>query len=321
MRVSAVSMDARRHPMSNVSLTWASTNPSVATVDSAGLITATGFGNATIAATAGAASKSLLFEVIGDKFFLNGNVRFRYDLDLPDDSGGPFPAIVFVHGSGRLNRNMIAHGTNPFVPEGMAVLRYDKRGVGESTGTFFNIGLGNSVSGLGVLASDLVAGVRFLKNFPEIDQDRIGILGNSQGGWIGPLAAAEADEVSFLLMWSGPTVSVGLEIFYSTLADRTQTPLDNVYPQLANFSGLNGYTPLPVLEALDIPSLWLYGAMDRSIPTRLDTLNMRHLQDLGKPYEFIMYPFARHDLRDTRTGRFVDLWSDYFIWLRGKGIL
>ncbi len=112
-------------------------------------------------------------------------------------------------------------------------------------------------------------------NFPEIDPQRIGLIGNSQGGWIGPLAATETDDIAFMLMWSGPTVSVGLEIFYISLADGTSLPLDSVYARLSGFTGLKGHTPMPLLSELDIPSLWLFGGMDRSIPTRLDTANMR----------------------------------------------
>ena len=285
-----------------------------------GLVTARQLGTATLTATADSVSQDMPFEVLGDRFFLNNGARLRYDLDLPAGAG-PFPAIVFVHGSGMVTRGNVAHGTNPFVPEGVAVLRYDKRGVGESTGIFFNVGPANSATTLGTLANDVVAAVRFLKNFPEIDPNRIGVLGNSQGGWISPLAAAEAEEISFMLIWSGPTVSVGLEIFYSSLADGTPTPLDDVYAQLPGFNGPHGYNPIPTLESLDTPSLWLFGGMDRSIPIRLDTLNMRSLQAMGKPYDFILYPYARHDLRDTRTGQFVSLWDDYLAWLREKGFL
>ena len=80
-------------------------------------------------------------------------------------------------------------------------------------------------------------------------------------------------------------------------------------------------TPLPILEGLDIPGLWLYGGMDRSVPTRIDTLNLRHLQALGKPYDFILYPYANHVLIDVRTNQYVDPWADYTAWLRKKGIL
>ncbi len=317
----ATPVNAQGSPVVGTTVTWSSSNPVVATVDANGLVTAQGFGAAEIRATVGAVTGRIQFEVIGDRFFLNGSVRLRYDLDLPDNSGGPFPAVVWVHGSGMLDRNSQALATNPLVPEGLAALRYDKRGVGQSTGSFFNIGVANSVSGLGTLASDAAAAVRFLTRLPQIDRSRIGIIGNSQGGWIGPIAAAQSSDVSFMMMWSGPTVSVGLEIFYSTLADGTNTPLDNVYAQLPGFNGAAGYDPLPTLQSLTIPSLWLYGGMDRSIPTRLDTLNMRNFQAMGLPYEFIWYPTGRHDLRDANTGMIFDVWSDQVAWMRAKGIL
>jgi pimeloyl-ACP methyl ester carboxylesterase len=322
-QLAATPIDARGNTVPGTSVTWSSSNPAVATVDVTGVVTARDFGTAVMTATSGAVTDQVFFEVLGDRFFLNGSVRLRYDLDLPDGSGGPFPAVVWVHGSGMLNRNSQAVATNRLVPEGLAVLRYDKRGVGESTGSFFNIGPSNSNVGLRTLAGDAAAGVARLKRFPQIDPDRIGIMGNSQGGWIGPLAAAQSDDVSFMMMWSGPTVSVGLEIFYSNLTEGTGTPLDDVYPQLSNFNGVPGYDPLPTLESLDIPSLWLYGGMDRSIPTRLDSLNMRHLQALGLPYEFVWFPTGRHDLRDNDSGMgpFLDVWSEYLAWMRRIGIL
>jgi pimeloyl-ACP methyl ester carboxylesterase len=314
--LAATPVDARGNPVPGASVAWSSSNPAVATVDTTGVATARDFGTAVITATSGAVIDQVLFEVLGDRFFLNGSVRLRYDLDLPDDSGGPFPAVIWVHGSGMLNRNSQAVGSNPLVPEGLAVLRYDKRGVGESSGTFTN-------SAFGTLASDAAAGVARLKKFSQIDPDRIGIMGNSQGGWVGPLAAAQSNDVSFMMMWSGPTVSVGLEIFYSNLAEGTNTPLDDVYAQLSQFNGPTGFDPMPTLQSLDIPSLWLYGGMDRSIPTRLDSLNMRHLQSLGLPYEFVWFPTGRHDLRDNDSGMgpFLDVWSEYLAWMRRIGIL
>ncbi len=312
----ATPVDPRGNPVPGTSVMWSSSNPAVATVDATGVATARDFGTAVITAMSGTVIDQVLFEVLGDRFFLNGSVRLRYDLDLPDDSGGPFPAVIWVHGSGMLNRNSQAVGSNPLVPEGLAVLRYDKRGVGESSGTFTN-------SAFGTLASDAAAGVARLKKFPQVDPDRIGIMGNSQGGWIGPLAAAQSDDVSFMMMWSGPTVSVGLENFYSLLAEGTTTPLDDVYAQLSEFNGPTGFDPMPTLQSLDIPSLWLYGGMDRSIPARLDSLNMRHLQGLGLPYEFVWFPTGRHDLRDNDSGMgpFLDVWSEYLAWMRRIGIL
>jgi len=110
---------------------WSATG--AITVQPAGLVAASAFGGGTLTATADGFSSSVTAEVIGDRYFLSQGTRIRYDLDLPDGSGGPFPAIIFVHGSGRVNRNTQRGATDPLVPEGVAVLRYDKRGVGESS--------------------------------------------------------------------------------------------------------------------------------------------------------------------------------------------
>ncbi len=317
LRISTVVQDARGNTMPEVPVTWQTSREAIATVEE-NLVRAQGFGTATLTATAGAAQTDVMFEVVGDRFFLSDGARLRYDLDLPTTGPGPFPAIVYIHGSGPVDRNRDVGATDPLLAEGLAVFRYDKRGVGESTGIYTDQFINDRRL---TLTQDAAAAVRLLKRLPGIDENRIGLMGNSQGGWIGPPVAVVDPTVSFMLMWSGPTVSVGLELFYSTLAEGTTTPLDSVYQQLAGYNGMVGYDPLPTLEQVNIPSLWLYGGMDRSIPVRLDTLNMRHLQALGKPFEYILYPNADHALRDVDINRFEDVWSAYLAWLRSKGIL
>jgi predicted dienelactone hydrolase len=65
-------------------------------------------------------------------FFQNGDVRLRFTLDLPAGTP-PFPAVVLGHGSGRTTRDQLAWSARHFTDLGFAVLRFDKRGVGEST--------------------------------------------------------------------------------------------------------------------------------------------------------------------------------------------
>ncbi len=321
LTISAIAVDAFNHPLTNIDFTWSSASPSIFDISSSGLVTATGLGLGHAVATHDSLSFEVPVEVLGNTHFLNGQVRLRYDLDLPLNATPPYPAMVFIHGSGEVTRQQLAPFAAPFVASGIAVLRYDKRGVGESTGDYFTVGPTNSDVNLPILASDAVEAVALLKAMPAIKTGSIGLIANSQGGWIAPLAAAESEDVAFMVMWSGTTVSVGLEIYYSNLADGTTTPLDNIYPQLEGFMGIAGYDPIPVLEHLDIPSLWLLGEIDRSIPTRLDSTNIIRLQSEGKPYEFIMYPSANHELRDTRTNRFVDLWGDTAAWLTTLGFL
>ena len=138
--------------------------------------------------------------------FPSGDIRLGYTLDLPSGAG-PFPAIVFGHGSGRATRDEARGLALRLVAAGFAVLRYDKRGVGESTGVYEGVGVGNSTRMLGLLADDMAAGVAFLRTRPEIDPRRIGLMGVSQAGWIIPLAAQRAPNVAFMVLVVGPTVS------------------------------------------------------------------------------------------------------------------
>src|SRR5215210_3085063 len=68
-------------------------------------------------------------------FFQNGDVRLAFTLDLPPGQG-PFPAVVLGHGSGRLTRDDLRWFASQWTRLGFAVLRFDKRRVGESTGSF-----------------------------------------------------------------------------------------------------------------------------------------------------------------------------------------
>jgi len=100
--------------------------------------------------------------------FQNGDTRLAFTLDLPPGKG-PFPAIVLGHGSGRTTRDQLTRLSSRFTQLGFAVLRFDKRGVGESTGTYVFVGTKDSPEVFPQLASDIAAGVRFLRTRPEID--------------------------------------------------------------------------------------------------------------------------------------------------------
>lgn len=127
--------------------------------------------------------------------FKNGDVELAGDLITPSGPG-PHPCIVAVHGSGPQNRNILPY-TQLLVHRGFAVLGYDKRGVGASSGHWVNAGIDD-------LAGDAVAAVRYLQSRDDIRDDAIGLLGGSQGGWIGTLAAAQTSAVAFVVSVSGP---------------------------------------------------------------------------------------------------------------------
>ncbi len=131
-------------------------------------------------------------------------------LSLPPGPG-PHPAVVLVSGSGPQDRDEALLGHKPFavladhlVRRGIAVLRYDDRGVARSTGKFGGATTAD-------FATDALAGARFLATRKDIDPARIGIAGHSEGGLVGPMAAARDGKLAFVVMLAGPGVN-GREI-------------------------------------------------------------------------------------------------------------
>lgn len=244
-------------------------------------------------------------------FFNSGTVRLSYRLDVPQGPG-PFGAVVFGHGSGMQTKDSCRFLANGFLSRGFATLCYDKRGVGESTGTFVFVGARDSIPVFDDLASDLAAGVAFLRTRPEIDPKRIGLAGVSQAGWIVPLAAQKS-QPAFMVLLVGPTVSVGIEGFYSRIVEETNASVEDGYRQLPSFNGFHGFDPKSVLEAIDVPGLWLLGGEDRSIPTPATVEILEQLAKSGKPYAHIVFPGFGHNLGGA------PLWPEIDRWL-GKAL-
>ncbi len=191
---------------------------------------------------------------------------------------------------------------------GFAVLRFDKRGVGESTGTYVFVGTKDSPWVFPELASDIAAGVRFLRTRPEIDHRRIGLAGWSQAGWILPHAARQLGDAAFLVLFSGPVCTVGQEMYYSDLSENTTRPLPEINALMPAFQGPGGYDPLPTLSALTTPALWLLGLEDRSIPIPTTLANLQTLARAGRPFEWRTYEELGHDLSPQ-------IWEDVASWV------
>jgi dienelactone hydrolase len=241
-------------------------------------------------------------------FFESGDARLAFTLDLPAGAG-PFPAVVAGHGSGRVTRDQLRWLSAQFTRMGFAVLRFDKRGVGESTGTFVFVGTKDSPQVFPLLAGDVAAGVRFLRTRPEIDPHRIGLAGASQAGWILPLAARDLGDVAFMVLLSGPVCSVGAEMYYSDLVENDAArPIAEANALMPRFHGPPGYDPVPVLQRLDTPGLWLLGLDDRSIPVQLTLANLETLKADGRPFEWHTYSGLDHALGPG-------IWEDVARWV------
>ena len=131
--------------------------------------------------------------------FTNGSVKLSGSVVLPEGKG-PFPAMVFVHGSGATSRDFFGPVSYLFARHGIAVLSYEKRGVGKSTGHWLDADFAD-------YSSDAIAGVNYLKSRKEIDPRKIGLWGGSQAGWIIPQAVEKDPSIAFAVMFSVPGVT------------------------------------------------------------------------------------------------------------------
>ncbi|MBE9592326.1 MAG: alpha/beta fold hydrolase, partial [Proteobacteria bacterium] len=143
---------------------------------------------------------------------LKAGVKLVGTLTLPSDTG-VFPAVVLITGSGPHDRDETIYGHHPFLiladyltRQGIAVLRVDDRGVGESTGDF-------SQATSEDFASDVLAGIEYLKTRKEINPEQIGLIGHSEGGLIAPMVAVKSPDVAFIVLMAG-TGLIGEEILY-----------------------------------------------------------------------------------------------------------
>lgn len=147
-------------------------------------------------------------EDVGFDNTLEPGVHLSGTLTLPEGQG-PFPAAVMITGSGPQDRDETILGHKPFAViadylarRGIAVLRYDDRGVGKSTGDYAKATSAD-------LATDANAAAAYLMTRPDIRHNAVGFIGHSEGGMIGPIAMASNPRIAFLVMMAGP--GTGLE--------------------------------------------------------------------------------------------------------------
>ncbi len=135
------------------------------------------------------------------------NITLAGTLTMPRDKSKKHPAVVLITGSGPQNRDEEMFGHKPFLVladhltrRGIAVLRYDDRGIAKSTGDF------NTATSAD-FATDVLSAVEFLKTRDEIDIRHIGLIGHSEGGSIAPMAANGTKDIAFIVLLAAPGIS------------------------------------------------------------------------------------------------------------------
>jgi pimeloyl-ACP methyl ester carboxylesterase len=137
--------------------------------------------------------------------FSNGpaGVTLAGTLTLPKGPG-PFAAVLLIAGSGPHDRDESLANHKPFLVlsdyltrKGIAVLRYDKRGIGKSTGSL------DKATTLD-LASDAESAISYMKSRKDIDPGRIGLIGHSEGAMIAPSIAAHSQDIPWIVLLAAP---------------------------------------------------------------------------------------------------------------------
>ena len=230
--------------------------------------------------------KEVVFKSSKDGAKLSGT------LSLPI-SETPVPAVILVHGSGPHCRDLNILGghkvfkdmANYLSSNGIAVLRYDKRGVGKSKGNYVPYDMEN-------FAFDGIAGIEFLKTIEKIDKNKIGAIGLSQGGILTPIMATQSNDIDFIIMMAGAGVQP-FELFYSSqlalssAAGHDSTDLEKVKKLYIKFWNIiskksidrnERYLGIRYLrqlwEYIDIESKQDFGFLEKNIEYMFD--NMYH---------------------------------------------
>ncbi|NNE71271.1 MAG: alpha/beta fold hydrolase, partial [Rhodothermales bacterium] len=228
--------------------------------------------------------------------FENGETVLSGSLYLPS-SAGPHPVVVIAHGSIQAPRAIYHLFADALARRGIAVYSFDKRGTGHSGGEYQSDN-NASEENLRLLASDVARAVDTLNTMTDRFTGGVGVLGISMGGWLTPLAATMTGDIAYMVLLSGPAVSVGEEGYFSNLAgdnfETEQLVPVAVADSLTRLEDPSGFDPRPTLGNLQVPGLWVLGLQDTSIPSRMTADVISAFAAAGKPYEFRMYPGADH---------------------------
>jgi len=227
-----------------------------------------------------------------------------------------FAAVVIVHGSDPVKREI--EFAKRLAREGIAVLTYDKRGVGESGGVYVGPSVGTNnidTANLNLLSHDANAAINKFRTYLKDKKTTIGLVGFSQAGWIIPITAAESPHIEFMVLFSCPTITTLEQLrfqFYTngrhdfwenhTEADaREHIKNDTDRYQFA------ATDPKKSLNTLSIPGLWLFGEKDIQIPVKLCIEQLNTFKAQGKPFEYALFSSLGHNTAFDRNTAPVDI--------------
>ena len=238
----------------------------------------------------------------------------------------PVAAVVIVHGSDPVKREM--EFAKRLAKEGIAVLTYDKRGVGASGGVYVGPSVGtNNIdpSNLNLLSLDASAAVNTFRTYLKNKKTPIGLVGFSQAGWIIPIAANKNPQVEFMVLFSCPTITTLEQLRFQFYTNGNNNFWENhteteARDHIENDSDRYQFTatdPKTSLNTLSIPGLWLFGEQDIQIPVKLCIEQLNTFKVQGKPFEYTLFSTLGHD---TTSGNITAPVAISIQWVKQKAL-
>ncbi len=203
-------------------------------------------------------------------------IHYGATLTLPATPGKKFPVVVLISGSGQEDRDETIYGHRPFAVladyltrRGIAVLRVDDRGKGQSTGEVLRATSADFVK-------DVLVSVGYLKSRKEIDPAQIGLIGHSEGGMIAPLVALQSRDIAFIVSMAGVGVT-GAELGTTQSRESLRAanlPVDQVNALAGLFGDMfQAANRLPLNQPLDYRPI-LNQWRSRQAPDLLEALKL-----------------------------------------------
>ena len=238
----------------------------------------------------------------------------------------PFAAVVIVHGSDPVKREM--EFAKRLAKEGIAVLTYDKRGVGESGGVYVGPSVGTNnidTTNLNLLSSDANAAVNTFRTYLKDKKIPIGLVGFSQAGWIIPIAASKNPQIEFMVLFSCPTITTLEQLRFQFYTNGNNNFWDNHTEADAREHTKNDpdkyqfveTDPKISLNTLSIPGLWLFGEKDIQIPVKMCIEELNTFKVQGKPFEYTLFSALGHD---TSSGDITETVAISIQWIKQKAL-
>ncbi|MEV4133992.1 hypothetical protein AB0J72_17710 [Dactylosporangium sp. NPDC049742] len=237
----------------------------------------------------------------------NGGVTLHGTVLAPTAGDARKPAVVLLEGAGSRGRGYLRAEAEAYARHGIVTLTYDKRSTGYSL-------MHRDYS---VLADDALAGLRLLRARPDVDPEKTGLWGLSEGAFVAPIAANRSTDVTFIITVGAVGTTPAEETAWAYGQYLRHAGVRGPLPRLMQTSVVRatidlglfaeaGFDPVPHWERVRQPVLMQWGELDRdAVPSLSSRLIGGALDRGGNPHHSVrVVAGTNHDLHRTENGGF-----------------